>query len=131
MWASAKRAHLHPRFAESPGRRRPTTAEASHKETASKAQWRQAIVEVRDDLAPEPGSYFQGETQLRAAAERFGDFIIFQCPLRHTASFRCGAEVRKRLSGADYANQQPRCLDHRLLHRWRWARRDDARLSTR
>jgi len=28
---------------------------------ASKALWRQAIVEVWDDLAPEPGSYFQGE----------------------------------------------------------------------
>ena len=70
-------------------------------------------MEVRDDQAPEPGSYFQGETPLRAVAERVGDFIIFQCPLRHTASFRCGAEVRKRLSG--HTRTMPAISNHDAL----------------
>src|SRR5262249_53019173 len=30
MWASAKRAHLHPRFAKSPGKHQPTTVVGSH-----------------------------------------------------------------------------------------------------
>src|SRR6516164_5946845 len=30
MWGSAKRAHLHPRFAKSPGKHQPTTVVGSH-----------------------------------------------------------------------------------------------------
>jgi len=69
MSVLARQAHLPPPFARSLGKRLPTTAGASHKEMASKALWRQAIVEVWDDLAPEPGSYFQGEF---AAVPKFG-----------------------------------------------------------
>src|SRR5262249_27553353 len=56
MSVLARQARLPPPFARSLGKRLPTTAGASHKEMASKALWRQAIVEVWDDLAPEPGT---------------------------------------------------------------------------